>query len=746
MNLKDFLANKGKPPELYWSLVIEKGWVQAGIWYIDAGAANVLNISTQAAWETEDELIEACDTVLSSAVSKLPEDYEEPNKTVFGVAASWVKNGEITDEYLAQIKKVCTDLSLSPVGFVVLPEAIAHLYKAEESTPLSAVIVGLGAHSIEVSVFKMGNLAGTTSVARSVSLIEDVTEGLSRFEGAAPLPSRIIVYDGKEGELEDAKEELMKTNWDGGGKVKFLHTPKAEVLASDRKVFATSLAGANEIGNVSQVVSGVADKKVVPETNATLAEELNTQFPPKTEIENIKEPDEPISAEEMGFVTNPGVTSSAPKEYVRPTPPPQHFVPVNPSGPKSAAPNNPYLQKTRSLFHGFKSKLTVGDSSKLSLPSRTNPLIVSAIAVVLLVVLGGLYLWFVSKAVVTIYVSPKTFQEQVGLSFSTAGELDESKGIIPAEEISSSATGEKTKSTTGTKLIGDRAAGSVQIANGNGKPINVPTGTVLTSSAGLKFLTSTEASISGQLIPGSPGTATLAVTAADIGAQYNLAKGEVFKVGAFDKSQVAATSQTDFSGGSSRQIAAVSAEDQRKLEEDLKTELSSQIIGDLQAKIDSNQVFVSDLSELTVTTASFDHKVGDTVDTVKLALTVKGTGIAADKSKLLQYTVNSLKSKIPDGYALRNDEIGFKFTFKKAETETLSYDADINANFLPLVKSSDLTNKISGKSIAVVTDYLSSSVPGYSRAEIKISPHFPPPFSSLPHLPKNIKINVVPEE
>ena len=174
MNLKNFLVNRDKPPELYWSLVIETGWAQAGIWYIGESVAEVISISPPAAWETEDELTGAVDAALSSAVAKLPENYQEPSKTVFGVPSAWIKGGEISDEYLARIKDICTDLSLNPVGFVVLSEAIAHLYKSEEGSPLSVIILGLGKEFLEISVFKLGNLVGTSQVARSVSLIEDV--------------------------------------------------------------------------------------------------------------------------------------------------------------------------------------------------------------------------------------------------------------------------------------------------------------------------------------------------------------------------------------------------------------------------------------------------------------------------------------------------------------------------------------------------------------------------------------------
>ena len=84
----------------------------------------------------------------------------------------------------------------------------------------------------------------------------------------------MIVFDGKGGELEEAKEELMKSNWEtgpdsiGGTKMKFLHTPKAEILESSRKVLATSLAGASEIGNATTIGNA-------------------SDLPPEDEIKNV---------------------------------------------------------------------------------------------------------------------------------------------------------------------------------------------------------------------------------------------------------------------------------------------------------------------------------------------------------------------------------------------------------------------------------------------------------------------------
>src|SRR3990172_202806 len=112
--------------EHYWSLVIEHGWVQSALWTIEDGSAKVESISTPTHWEAEEDLINAADTCLAMAVQGFGAVGEEPEKTVFGVPPSWVQDGQIKEEHLNKIKKVCSKLSLKPSGFVVLPEAIAH--------------------------------------------------------------------------------------------------------------------------------------------------------------------------------------------------------------------------------------------------------------------------------------------------------------------------------------------------------------------------------------------------------------------------------------------------------------------------------------------------------------------------------------------------------------------------------------------------------------------------------------------
>ena len=251
--------------------------------------------------------------------------------------------------------------------------------------------------------------------------------------------------------------------------------------------------------------------------------------------------------------------------------------------------------------------------------------------------------------------------------------------------------------------------------------------------------------MSGQILPGSPGTAKVAVTAGDIGAQYNVAKGEVFSIGNYSKAMVAGTSEEDFSGGSSQEISAVSAEDQTNLEKDLKEELTQNLTNNINSKVESDKIFVNDLANVEITNETFDHKVGDQADGVKLDLSLSATGIAADKEGLIEYAKTVLKDQVPSGFSLNNDQIDFKFEFSGVDNENYIYDVIIGANFLPQIDNQKVIKQILGKTPTVTENYL-SLIPGFGHAEITLKPSLPGPLGTLPRIPKNITLGIRAEQ
>jgi hypothetical protein len=125
---------------------------------------------------------------------------------------------------------------------------------------------------------------GTTEVTRSVSLVEDCVEGLTRFAGSESLPSRFIVYNGRQSELEEYRQILLGVSWEDYDNLKFLHTPKIEIVDEKTKLYAVSLAGGAEIANATNLkIIEIKEEKFVPEVKDTVSykERKKRKFQPK---------------------------------------------------------------------------------------------------------------------------------------------------------------------------------------------------------------------------------------------------------------------------------------------------------------------------------------------------------------------------------------------------------------------------------------------------------------------------------
>lgn len=744
MDFKSFLSTKeDKSVEYYWALVIEPEWVQSGIWEIVENKASVIAVSPPAAWASEEELTNACDTVLSTAVSSFPEDAKEPSKTVFGVSSTWVSDGQIKTKYLDTLKKICAELSLTPVGFVVLPEVMAHLVKSEEGSPLSGVVMGVGSQNIELSVFRLGNLIGTANIARSVSIIDDVAEGLTRFSDGDNFPSRFLLYDGKEGELEETKQALLKANWSNYEKIKFLHTPKIEVITPKRKVQAVCLAGASEIADVSSFktkseekteenVSSDTDTTAVVGGNAKpedvgfmVGQDVASAHKPESAADTIEKP---VKVEEQRLQIEKESTENIQNK--------KNIQPI--AGLKSNFISD-FIKKIKLGFaslSGIKPKVKIGGKKTFAIGGGL---------LILLIITGFIAWWFLPTATVTIYVSPKKLDEKMTIFIDPeASDSNFSKGILPGDIIKTTVSGERTTPTSGTKTIGEAAKGSVTIQNGTAQSLKLPAGTFIYSASDLKFTLAAEASVSAALSPSSPGTDTVEVVAAGIGAEYNLAKDESFSVGNYPKAEVDAVAISDFSGGSSRQISAVSEEDIEELEKDLTDELLGEAKDELIKKASKDQYFIEESMEPTPSTKSYSDKVGDEADNLKLSLSLDVTGLVAENLALSDFAREVLKDKIPSGYVLREDQIDMRFELENEGEGVYELVVYMEVNLLPEMKPDDISKEIAGKNISLAKDYL-TSIAGFTRAEIDPKPRLPGWFGTLPHVVKNIEVELAAE-
>lgn len=758
--------------DYFWSLTIEPGWTQAAIWTIADQTTTVLAMGPATRWETDAELIGAVDASLSSCVASLPDESIEPSKTVFGVPPSWVSEGQIKREHLDKMREICSKLSLEPTGFVVLSEAIAHFVKSEEGTPLNGVVIGVGETFLDISVFRLGNLMGIVNVGRSVSVIDDVVEGLARFghQGDA-LPSRFLLYNGKSAELEEARQALVQADWTGElkDKLTFLHTPSVEIVDPQEKVVAVSLAGASEMGEVKKVLfERRGEEKSEPDTEEQESEEF-------TRAQDAQGLVQHMTPQDVGFALDHDVAEDVHAESderepdesddnIRGT---SDMAPLHRTIPKRGFSFAPILSKMKYNLKkatGFISSSPVASvhrhhptphlpTQAIHHAGRRNPfekvpftLGVGVFAI--LAIVGFALWWFIPKAQVTIYVSPRQLEETQQITVDPGvSSIDISNRVIPGTLKEITVTGDKTASTTGSKVVGEKAKGKVQIRNGTAVSIKVNSGTTLFGPNDLKFVTDSSASVSAALSPSTPGTETVDVTAEKIGSDYNLAKGETFKVGNYPKSEVDGVVDGDLSGGSSREITAVSADDLKNLESELTDELIDQGRSQIAGELGVDEIFVAESIKSEVVSKTYSNKVGDEAANIRLSLELKLTGLVISRVDANELAKLVLSGEVPSGFTLRDDQITSQFSAKgESSGNVWQFDTTFGANLLPEVKPDEVARKISGKYPIVAQEYL-STIPGFVRAQIRLSPGFlPAKLAVLPRVVGNIDIEIAAEQ
>ncbi len=97
------------------------------------------------------------------------------------------------------------------------------------------------------------------------------------------------------------------------------------------------------------------------------------------------------------------------------------------------------------------------------------------------------------------------------------------------------------------------------------------------------------------------------------------------------------------------------------------------------------------------------------------------------------------------GYVLRDEQLEFELGLKEEEDGVFRFSGSVSANLLPEIKTEEIAQKIAGKYPPLAENFL-ISIPGFSRAEIRLSPRFPGRLGTLPRVIKNITIEIAAEK
>jgi hypothetical protein len=696
--------NKEEKQEPFFAIQVSDDLIKSALWLIEEGKVKVLAVGENQSWEAPSEILEAVDASLPAG------EEEGPQKVIFGVAADWVSENKIIPDKLVLLKKIYTELGLSPLGFVVIPEAIVYYLKTTEGIPPTVILLGLGSQKISVALVKLGRIIGVKTVSRSDNLGADLAEGLSRFSSQESFPPRILLFNANE-DLEKEKQELMDYSWDESG-INFLHLPKVETLPADFDIRSVALAGGREVGKIKEIEMPLSKTPVAPATEESVSGE-----PEELPVSAVPIPEETFKT---GFVANKDITQ------------------------ETAVPSETKEIKSRRIsFPKFK-------FPPLGKLFSRRIFLVLVIVSALLLILGGVAFslwWHWPKAELILYIRPQVLEKDFTIKLDPKLSSPSSDGLsLPAQTTRVVLEKEKTQAVTGNKLIGEPAQGEITIYNRTDSEKVLLEGTEISGPGGFKFTLDEKVTVASESAGSDyvmvPGKAKVKVTAVEFGSEGNFASGTEFTIANYAKSDYVGKNEEAFVNGTSREVQAVSENDQDKLTEELVKELKDQATGELSAELTPGQKLIKESITSKIASKNFDKKVGEEAEKLTLKLKVEFSGLSYSEEEFRKLAEKEILKIIPEGFEYKAGETETSFNLKNFTKEGAAvFSAFFKANLFPKLDLPGIRENLSGKQIAMGEAYLGTlSVIESFAYEIK--PRFPGKLATFPKVAEKIEIKM----
>lgn len=712
------------------AVVLTDASLQAALVSFDHGVQKVVQRSAVRDYSDP----KSCLVELDACLQQLGPESEDVNEVVFGLEPWWVGDRGIADTRKPLLKHISQELSLKPVGFVVIPEALA-LRVAEDDPLSSSVLLYLAETSLAVSLLKHGKVLKTEVVGRSGDTVADVTEALARFSltpADSYLPSTITLFSHtlSEDELSVEQQNLIGNDWPA--QQAFLHQPAIEILPQTMVIEAVASQGSKAVAE-SQ---GIVVQPVAPEV--------------VSEPELEPEPQPPFNAKSFGVPISPAFMN-------QPTGPFEDDAETSLSDEleftavRDEVPAAPFY-KLDALTGRFGRFFQSAGAFKSHHPFMVAGFVIGLVTTL---VVASFLIKARAEAIVSITLSPKTVTKEVQLTIDPARTTsDVSQLILAGTRTTAEVSTSKSIATTGVKQVGESAKGSVSLINKTTSPKTFTAGTVL--SAGTRQFTLNEevtvasASVTKQSDDSETkvyGKATAAVTASKIGAESNLAKDTALVVASFAGDTYSATTTEAFTGGASREVRVASETDRQNLLKQVQAELLKQAEESFKQASGNGRYRLSS-GKLTITSTTYSDEVGSEVESLSVEAKGSVDGVEYAAADLVPLATAVLQDQVPPSYQLSSAEpqiltqpLTATASASSSATTRLRLLANVSAATFPVIDTTQLAEMIKGQPLSQARSTLNK--PEYSDVSVTIQPRFAGWFiKSVPQDPAKVMVQV----
>ena len=700
-------------------------------------ANNEVTLTKDTSELSSQELLESADKVITSVESSLPEG-ATLEKTIFSVPYDWIEEGKIKKEYLGKLKKVCEDLGLVPVGYLVSIEAIVAFLAQSEGVPVSAIFVEVAGKKVFLYLVRGGKILEVQAGAIEDKLLATVESLLKKVEGMDVLPSKIILLDYKES--DGTQQEFLSHTWSKD--IPFLHLPQVVVLEQGFENEATVNGVAAQME-----LEVLQDIKTIQTQSDNLSEEVLEEkspadfgfFKEKDVVEDVKKEDA-TAEDEISDKEN-----KSDREKVSEDSNIEPAVSYFKEGEEDTPREPQEVTVSKNLQIPFLPQITL-IAQKIKIPNlktlpfisggkvgKSKVLIAVAASIAFIIAFIFIYYNFIVGARVVVLADKKAIDETANVVFaenSTSG--DAIKIAIVEEKIK----GEDTKNSTGTRETGDKAAGAVTIFNKGDTSKTFPKGTIVISSKDLEFETQSDTTVaSTSAFSTTLSSSNVKVQATKIGREYNLPSNSNFTVKGFSASDYIAKNSDTISGGTKKEITVVSKKDLDGLLSSVISKLEKDAISKAKSSASSEEAILPKALSTSVTTKSYSKKENDESGSVSVTAEIKYSIGKYTKSDLDEVVKSLSEGEIPGSYSLVAGDSQIDITDLKIEkNNTAAAKLHVKAIYTPNIESKTLAAQIKGKSLKRAETEI-KGIAGVTDVSIVLT-------NSLPFMPKFLPQNL----
>ncbi len=362
------------------------------------------------------------------------------------------------------------------------------------------------------------------------------------------------------------------------------------------------------------------------------------------------------------------------------------------------------------------------------------------LAILVVAVAAVLYV-FVPDMTVTIATPVQEInQDMVVRVDASITSLDVSSSLIPGRIVEYRFPISDTVSTTGEKDVGkDKASGTVTVINGTSSLVVIPAGTVVSTSTGEKFATTSAVVLSSPQQPASivqptplpmfgtspsvtpqaspspqPGfsgvagvTAKVPVVAVEAGTKGNVPALAISKFDNDGFPGVTVLNEQALSGGTDTKAKVASADDRSRLKEELFQRAQSQALSELQARVRQSESLIPHSMQVRIEQETYDRNVDEVADKLNGTMSVDATAIAFNNSDLNTLVEQLWKNSVPKGYRATSDALDINPPeVVQAGSQTASLKVSVSGKAQRVLEADNLSQSLRGLSVQQARDRL----------------------------------------